>query len=306
MPQPAVPSPSASRVVFVGAATMDSIVLVHGFPGPDERVVADDLVFAGGGPAATAAVAAARLGVEAAFVGTVGDDEDGRRIVEGLEAEGVDTSGVTRVPGARSAASVIVVDALHGTRAICARPGPAPDLSGGADLLERAEWVHTDHVGWGSVARLLDLSATARPRVSVDAGNPIPAFTPAGVDLYVPTVEALRRTYGDRAPEALLEAALAEGVRRVVATDGSRGSLAADTSGARAHAPGVPVDVVSTLGAGDVFHGALVAAHVRNLSLDDALEYANHVAALSCLGLDGRSAIPTHDDVTARLRTRTA
>ena len=78
-------------------------------------------------------------------------------------------------------------------------------------------------------------------------------------------------------------------------------SLAGERDGS-----GVPVDVVSTLGAGDVFHGALVAAHVRDLPLDDALEYANHVAALSCLGLDGRSAIPTHDDVTARLRARTA
>ena len=306
MPHPAVPSPSAPPVVFAGAATMDSIVLVHGYPGPDERVVADDLVFAGGGPAATAAVAAARLGIDAAFVGTVGDDEDGRRILDGLAAEGVDTSGVTRVVGARSAASVIVVDALAGTRAISARPGPPVDLSGGADLLRRAEWVHTDHVGWAGVARLLDLATSARPRVSVDAGNPIPSFTPAGVDLYVPTVEALRRTHGDRSPQELLEAALRDGARRVVATDGSRGSLAADATGERAHAPGVPVDVVSTLGAGDVFHGALVAAHVRELPLADALEYANHVAALSCLGLDGRSAIPTHDDVAARLRARTA
>ncbi|GAB3437015.1 sugar kinase [Phycicoccus ginsengisoli] len=307
MPHTAVPGPTAPPVVFVGAATMDSIVLVNGYPGPDERVVAEDLVFAGGGPAATAAVAAARLGIDAAFVGTLGDDEDGQRILEDLAAEGVDVTGVTRVPGARSAASVIVVDALCGTRAICNRPGPGVDLARGAELVRGAQWVHTDHVGWSAVSRLLDLTATARPRVSVDAGNPIPDFTPAGVDLYVPTVEALRRTYGEGSTtEALLEAALRDGARRVVATDGSRGSFASDAGGASAHAPGVPVDVVSTLGAGDVFHGALVAAHVRDLSLDDALEYANQVAALSCLGLDGRSAIPTHDDVTARLRARTA
>ena len=307
MPHTALPSPSAPPVVFVGAATMDSIVLVSGYPGPDERVVAEDLVFAGGGPAATAAVAAARLGIEAAFVGTVGDDEEGRRILEDLASEGVDVSGVTRAAGARSAASVIVVDALRGTRAICNRPGPGVDTARGAELVRGAQWVHADHVGWAAVAQLLDLTATARPKVSVDAGNPIPDFTPAGVDLYVPTLEALRRTHGDgTGDEALLEAALREGARRVVATDGSRGSLAADATGERARAAGVPVDVVSTLGAGDVFHGALVAAHVRDLPLDDALEYANHVAALSCLGLDGRSAIPTHDDVTARLRARTA
>jgi sugar/nucleoside kinase (ribokinase family) len=82
--------------------------------------------------------------------------------------------------------------------------------------------------------------------------------------------------------------------------------MAADATGERARAGGVGVDVVSTLGAGDVFHGALVAAHVRGLTLARALEYANTVAALSCRGLDGRSAIPTHDVVDAHLRARTA
>jgi sugar/nucleoside kinase (ribokinase family) len=296
---------STHRTVFVGAATMDSIALVDGFPGPDERVVALDLVTAGGGPAATAAVAAARLGIPSAFVGTVGDDPEGDRIVEGLAAEGVDVSGIGRASGTRSAASVIVVDRTLGTRAICARPGPAIDPSRGAELLRCADWVHADHVGWAALTGLVDATAGARPRLSVDAGNPIAGFSPAGVDLYVPTVEALERIHGALSPESLLDAALAAGARRVVATAGSRGSVAADALGERAAAPAAVVDVVSTLGAGDVFHGALVAAHVRDLPLTEALEYANAVAALSCRGLDGRSSIPTHDATAAHLAART-
>jgi sulfofructose kinase len=61
------------------------------------------------------------------------------------------------------------------------------------------------------------------------------------------------------------------------------------------------VEVVSTLGAGDVFHGALLAAVRRGYLLPDCLAYANVVAALSCRGLDGRSAIPTHDEVVQQL-----
>ena len=62
--------------------------------------------------------------------------------------------------------------------------------------------------------------------------------------------------------------------------------------------PGVPVDgLVSTLGAGDVFHGALLAAFVRGLDLLAALEQANAAAALSCRALDGRSAIPTWEEL---------
>jgi sugar/nucleoside kinase (ribokinase family) len=60
-------------------------------------------------------------------------------------------------------------------------------------------------------------------------------------------------------------------------------------------APAFPVDVVSTLGAGDVFHGALLAQLVRDVPLPDAL--ANACAALSCRALDGRSAIPTGEEL---------
>ena len=65
--------------------------------------------------------------------------------------------------------------------------------------------------------------------------------------------------------------------------------------------PHFPIDVVSTLGAGDVFHGALVACLERGLDLRDALTRANACAALSCRALDGRSAIPTWDELEASL-----
>jgi sulfofructose kinase len=290
-------------VIFVGAATLDAIALVESFPRPDERVVALDVAYAGGGPAATAAVAAARLGIRGvAFVGAVGADEEGERVVAGLAAEGVDTSGVRRVRGGRTGTSVVVVDRGRGTRAICTRPAPRLELENDQlRLLSGAAWVHTDHLGWPAVATVIGSAAGDRPRVSVDAGNPIDGFTPNGVDLYVPTVEALTRVFGDRSPEALLDAALAEGARTVVATRGGAGSVAATAEGERCSVPAHQVDVVSTLGAGDVFHGALLAAVQRGYPLPDCLAYANAVAALSCRGLDGRSAIPTHDEVVRQL-----
>jgi sulfofructose kinase len=55
------------------------------------------------------------------------------------------------------------------------------------------------------------------------------------------------------------------------------------------------------LGAGDVFHGALVAAVVKGLPLDQQLAFANVTAALSCRGLDGRSRIPSLAEVEAAM-----
>ncbi|NDL56149.1 carbohydrate kinase family protein [Phytoactinopolyspora mesophila] len=294
---------SDGPLIFVGLATLDAIALVERYPQPDERVLADDVTYAGGGPAATAAVAAARLGVpDVAFLGAVGDDEDGQRVVTDLQAEGVDTSGVRRIPGTRTPASVVVVDHSQGTRAISHRSGPRLEIDAGQrSRMVGAAWVHTDHVGWPAFSATFAGSQKDQPRLSVDGGNPIDGFTPAGVDLYVPTVEALTVRYGECQAEDLLDAAQADGARTVVATRGAQGSIAVGSGGQRYQAPGFPAQVHSTLGAGDVFHGALLAAIHHGADLPECLAYANVTAALACRGLDGRSAIPTHDEVRRHL-----
>ncbi|MGZ4353995.1 MAG: PfkB family carbohydrate kinase [Gaiellaceae bacterium] len=259
-------------IVCVGLATLDTILLVPRHPGPDDRVVATDFVRAGGGPAATAAVTLARLGVEAAFVGAVGDDDAGLEIRDGLAREGLDVSGLAVVPGARSPQSTILVGP-EGTRAIVHVPGTAP-LDVGE--LPDTDWVHVDHAGYPAVrGRGL--------RLSVDGGNPIPGLDLSEVALYAPTETALAGSPED---------ALAAGAGLVVVTRGSSGSLAVTREGERIEVPAPPVEVVSTLGAGDVFHGALLAQLVRDLPLRDALAEANRIAAESCRALDGRSAIP--------------
>lgn len=290
------PSRDDIAAVFVGVATLDAIALVSGYPGADERVLADEVSYAGGGPAATSAVASARLGVPSAFVGAVGDDANGRAILDGLEAEGVDVSGVTVLRGEASAASVVVVDRTHDTRAISNRPAPRVDISAGIGLLSTAPVVHVDHAGWAPVhdAGLV----RSGQLLSVDAGNDVPGLDCRGLGLYVPTVQALQRIHGQGlGVEELLAQAVSAGCDTVVATDGSRGSWARTADGDTAYAPAHRVEVLSTLGAGDVFHGALVAAVVRGLSLDQQLAFANITAALSCLALDGRSGIPRAEAV---------
>jgi sulfofructose kinase len=289
---------NGNRLLFIGAATLDAIALVDRFPAPDERVAADQVRFAGGGPAATAAVAAARLGVPASFIGAVGEDTDGERIVADLAAEGVDVSRVLRVPERPSGSSVVVVDRARGTRAICNQVPPELRLGGDVmSLVNGAAWVHVDQVGWGPVRRLLaQLPEDARPRLSVDAGNSIPGLDSRGVDLYVPTYAALTARYQADEPDPLARA-LEEGFDTVVATRGADGSVAATADGRRASAPGYRAELVSTLGAGDVFHGALLAAVTCGRDLTGQLRYANAAAALSCRGLDGRSAIPNDQEV---------
>ncbi len=277
-----------THVVCLGLATLDAIFAVPELPESDGRVFATDVVVAGGGPAATAAVALARLGIETCFVGSVADDEVGATVREGLEREGVDTAELAVVRGARTSQSTILVEHGSGARAIVHFPGSLPPLEPPAAALElcrSAAWVHVDHVGYGA--------APDGARLSVDAGIPIDGLDLRGVSLYAPPEYVLREDFGT------MEKAIDAGAELVVVTRGAGGSVAYTENGETVEAPGVDVDVVSTLGAGDVFHGALLACLVRDLPLREALERANVCAALSCRALDGRSAIPTWDELEA-------
>ena len=245
-------------IVCVGLATRDTIYRVPEFPEPDGRVVATERVVAGGGPAATAAVAIAKLGVPVRFVGVCDEDLPGVEVV--------------RMPGQMVESTILV----HGdSRAIVTEE--AAQFECPADALDGADWVHVDHVGYGAVERLVP--ALKQAHVSVDGGNPVPDLDLSRVDVYAPN-----RDDGLRA-------------KLTVVTRGADGctAYAGDET---IEVPGEQIEeVVSTLGAGDVFHGALLAAFSRGLELREALSAANRCAALSCRALDGRSAIPTWEDL---------
>ena len=68
--------------------------------------------------------------------------------------------------------------------------------------------------------------------------------------------------------------------------------------------PSFGVDVVSTMGAGDVFHGALLAGLAEGRDLRAAVVFANAVAAMSCRALDGRAAIPSRQEADAFVQAK--
>jgi sulfofructose kinase len=251
-----------------------------------------------GGPVATAAVALARLGHHVAISASVGDDDAGAQVTDALEREGVDTRLVVRRAGEHTARSIVLVDAESRARAIVtsayrSRPEHVP--------LHVAPIIHVDQAGYTVARTALDVTGPRdRPRLSVDDGNPIEGMNWSGIWLYAPTVAMLRTHFGSGSVTDLAAAARAAGAELVVASNGSNGSIWCDADG-EVRAPAFDVDVVSTLGAGDVFHGALLSALIDERPPADALAWANACAALSCRGLDGRSAIPTRSELESFL-----
>ena len=292
---------SPIQAVCVGVITVDTIALVDKYPSADERVVAQEISRAGGGPAAVAAVALSRLGIKSAIVGTIGDDADGKEVLRIFEKEGVDTSGIS-IGVSVTAGSVIVASKEHSSRAISTRQPmvQAPINESAKKLIAQAQWVHVDHVGINRLAEL-GISRGNGPLISFDAGYGVETFDPITIDLFVPTDRQMALRYPGIDLAVALENDSMKAGNTVVATQGSAGSAGFSPETGLVTAPGFTVDVMSTLGAGDVFHGALVAQLIHGFPLQAAMRRANAVAALSCTGLDGQSKIPTTTELDAYL-----
>lgn len=263
-------------VLAVGIATVDNIVLVERYPERDERVIAIDHARSIGGPATVAAITMARLGVRVALSAVVGDDEGGDHILDVLRHEGVDTSHVERSKTPTSQ-STIIISRSEESRAIMVKP---ERIASHVPKMDLPPWIHADHFGAGVIASW-GVKRGGPSKLSLDVGYPFEGLSSADWDLYVPSEKITTDT----------SSASREG-NTVVISHGDRGSAYSDgeLSGI---APAIAVDVVSTLGAGDVFHGALVATQVWGVRIDEATSFANVVAGLSCRGLDGYSAVPT-------------
>ncbi|MGM7698610.1 carbohydrate kinase family protein [Microbacterium sp. A84] len=289
-------------VLCVGAINFDLIATVDHVPVDDERMFAEAMVSATGGPAATAAVTLAKLGYRVAVSAAVGRDSAGDFVLDALQTAGVDIRYVTRHEAMTTSQSIILANQVSGHRTIITQqPNGLPDQF----PLDAAPVIHVDQVGFGLIDPLLSDDSTRRPRLSIDAGNPIPTLDLSRTWLYTPTVAALTSRYGATPKESAL-AALREGAELVVATDGSAGSWWFAPETEPVHAPATKANIVSTLGAGDVFHGALLAALLDGQVPSDALRFANTCAALSCRAIDGQSAIPTRSEIRSHQELATA
>ena len=107
-----------ARLLLLGMSALDAIYRVPAIPATPMKVLATSFSECGGGMAANASVAVARLGGEAHYWGRLGDDALGDRILADLAREGVDVGAVRRVRDCVSPSAAILI-ADDGERLLC-------------------------------------------------------------------------------------------------------------------------------------------------------------------------------------------
>ena len=101
----------AASVLCVGQATLDHVLTVADGIVVGHKLVARRHDVVGGGLAANAAVAVARLGGAASLAGVIGDDETGTSVLAGLRDEGIDTRLVHQLADVATPFSAVIVSA---------------------------------------------------------------------------------------------------------------------------------------------------------------------------------------------------
>ena len=296
-----------AQITGIGYCGMDYLCIVPHIPLDDKVEIVDSLI-QGGGPAVTAIVAAARLGAQTAFCGTVGDDERGAQILNGLAAEDIDTRGVKIRKKAASPAGFCWIDKKTGKRSIAWTRGSARALAPreiDRAVIKNSSVLHLDGHQTQAAIAAAKYARKHGVAVSIDAGTIVPGIDEllALADIVIASEKFALRYTGATSPEAATKKLFTAGCRFAGVTLGKAGSLGFDGTNRFRCPPFDAGNVVDTTGAGDVYHGAFAFAYAQGRTWPECMRFATVVAAVKCTKLGGRTGIPDLKTTEKLMRT---
>lgn len=294
-----------NEVTFIGSINLDHTIRVPRMARPGETLHTHEIFTAGGGKGANQAVAAARLGATTHFVGAVGKDDAGAAMLELLNEEKIDTTGVAKLDKVATGQAFVIVDD-NGENRILVHGGANMEFTPEHVTNQQAQIQASDLV----IAQFeSDLQSTlAGFEIAHEHGistilNPAPALHDVMpkllrvTDMIVPNeTEAQILTGIEVVDDASMQAAAkklhAMGVKAVLITLGHRGTFYS-YNGKSELIPAFKVKAVDTTAAGDTFIGALSSVLKPDFSnLVDAIKFSNKASSLTVQRYGAQPSIP--------------
>lgn len=299
-------------VAVIGSYNVGLVVNAERLPAWGETIFGSGFSEGPGGKGSNQAVAAARLGGEVSFIGSVGMDRYGDDAIKMLENEQIDLSGLKRTDTALTGVGFVFLN-KEGDNCIIVDPGA--NLALRPNDIDRAiQRIEESDVVLFQLENSLDTvrygMKTAREKGKIVILNPAPAQENLEDLLvhatYVTPNESELKLLSGLLPEqeiseeeciALGRKIIAKGPEAVIVTMGERGALIITRDSAYT-IPSVPVTAVDTTGAGDSFNAALAVSLAEGKSLREAATYACAVGAYTVMGKEVISALPTKEQLS--------
>jgi sugar/nucleoside kinase (ribokinase family) len=287
-------------------------------PPPGGLVSMNSLQLTTGGNVCNTAIAMARLGMNVAAAGVVGDDILGKAIIERLSGAGLDTSCVYTRTEAQTSATVVAVEP-GGERCFFHTPGVTPLLDATTfrrcfDMFKRCRWVQVGYFGLlptltPQLPAVLQEVRAAAPQTKIALETVTP---PAAADLLWPILPHVDLFAPSRTEAAVLTgerdpAKMAAAFRThlppsaIVAIKLDADGCYLDSKAGGTVVPAYKIEIVDTTGAGDTWFAGLLTGLIRGMSVDQAARLANRAAADCCTALGASAGVRSFEQTLARL-----
>lgn len=293
------------NVLGIGYCTADILLRIEGTLEKNRKIEASSLDIQGGGPVGTAMTALAKWRVQASIAGSVGGDIIGGFVRKAFGEAGVEASMLKVTVGSHSPLSVAVSDG-NGLRTIFFSKGNAPPL-----LPEDLAGLQVSGYGAVEIDGHQSAAQTWVARQCLEARVPVVLDAGSLRDDILPFLELSNHIVASRdfadafSPggdyEEVCRSLLRGPAQAAVVTLGEEGSVAWDGR-ALMRCPALAVDVVDTVGAGDVYHAGYIYGLLRQWDLEKRVRFATAAAGLKCRAAGGQRSIPRLEEIEARLR----
>lgn len=297
-------------VAAIGSGNIDIILEIPAFPDKGGKIVGKLLDRQIGGTVANSACVMGRLGLHVTSASCVGDDANGRDIINEFKKFNVDCDFVRQVPGHIANLAIIFVDS-SGEKSLIYAPGTNIEWDDeyAYQAISQSHFLYTMPADINKFEKLVKFARRSKTKVVVDI-EPHIASTPerlstiltlsniaifnkagfiAGCNME-PEIDNLRQLQQQYQLDAVVVTLDAEGVVAVTENESE-------------NFPCFNVPVIDTTGAGDTFNGAFIYSLIHNKPLRSALEFSSATAALSITKLGAKGHLPTADEVDYFIRT---
>ena len=285
------------NILVVGSINIDLVMNTERIAKVGETVRGTSFNTFAGGKGANQAVAAARLGANVKMLGAVGNDVYGDTLLDGMQKDGIDVSGIERFDTSTGVAVIVV---CNGDNSII--------INAGANALVTPEYIdrHIDAIEWADfvimqyeipMETVLHTAKIAHSLGKTVVINPAPMTdTPDQLikicDLFVPNQTEANTLLGEECDEQTAVKRIYElGAKSVIITLGSKGSILFDGQEME-YTPAVKTKAVDTTAAGDCFIGALVTALSEDKPMKEAVQFATKAASISVTRNGAQTSLP--------------
>ena len=292
------------KLAVIGSINMDQVVTTERIPGKGETLAGSDLRYISGGKGANQAVAMARLGAEVSMFGCVGDDDNGRQLLDALRKEGVDVNHVAVREEAPTGLAIITVSendnviiVVSGANGLVDRAyiDSIADQLMDCDLVVLQHEIPIDTVHYAvSFCYEKGIPAVLNPAPAAK----VPEEIIEKVSLLTPNEHEAALIFGE---DMGMDEMLKSHPEKLIITCGSKGACFCTKDGETITVPAIEAGVVDTTGAGDTLNGAICVRIAAGDDLEAALRYANVAAGLSVEKFGAQGGMPTDRDVANRM-----